>query len=111
EVVEPLSAEAEGRDHLSSLTLLVYTRDDTSLDQFDCAIGKEFGVDAEIAVAAQKRQYGVRYGTDSGLERGTVGDALSDKCTYSKIERTRLFRRDLDECAIGHAPPRYLRQV
>ena len=111
EVVEPLRTEAERRDHLAPLPLLVHAGDHTALDEIDRAVREEFGVDAEVSMVAQERQDRVGHGTDAGLQGGAVGDPLGDECADAEIGIAGRFRCNFDERAIGDAPRSDLREV
>ena len=62
------------------------------LDQVDHPVGDQLGVDAEVAVIAQRGEHGVGDGADPGLDGRPVGHPLGDQRRDRMVEPVRLDR-------------------
>ena len=56
------------------MDLLPRVVDNAALEEGHQTVGEHLGVDAEVAVAIERRQDGVGYGADAHLQRRTVVD-------------------------------------
>ena len=57
---------------------------DAALDEVDDPVGQQLGVDAEVAVVAQRVEHRVRDAADPDLQRRAVGDALHDGAAIAR---------------------------
>ena len=59
--------------------LLVGPGHHAALDEVHDPVGEQLGVDADVAVVAQKGEHRGGHAADAHLQRGAVGDALDDQ--------------------------------
>ena len=82
EVVQAFRAHQERGHELARVALLSRPGDDAGLDEVDDRVREHLGVDAEVALVAERQRGGGRDAADAELEGGAVrhevGDELAD---------------------------------
>ena len=63
---------------------------DTRTRQVDDAVGDQLGMDAEVAMVAQRRHDRVGDRADAGLDRGPVGHPFGDELGDALVDRRRI---------------------
>ena len=110
-VVEALGPEAERRLDLVAPQPLVDAGDRAAIDEIDDAVGQQLGVDAEVAVVAQRLEHGVGDPADADLQRRPVGDVLDDGGRDRPVAVVRLRGRHLHQRPVRLAPAQQLGRV
>ena len=80
---------------LPAVALLARAGDDAGLDEIDDRVGEHLGVDAEVALVAERERGGGRDAADAQLERGAVGDELGDVLADPPLDVAELADRVL----------------
>ena len=71
-----LRADHEGGDDLAAVDLLARAGHDAGLDQVDHAVGEHLGVDAQVALVAQRAPRPLRDRPDPQLQGRAIRDQL-----------------------------------
>ena len=97
EVVELAGPHEEGGHELARVDRLLFVRDDAGLGQGHHAVGEHLRVDAQVLLALQEEQHGVRDGADAHLERRAVLDEFRHILADGLLEIADDGRLELDE--------------
>src|SRR5262245_9595365 len=108
---QPPRADRARGDDLVPVRSLARARDDALLDEVDEPIREQLRVNAELAVAIEQPQHGVRHGADASLERRTVRDTFGDQRCDATVDVRRGARGQLNHRSVRGTPAGELAHV
>jgi len=76
EIIQTLGAQHKPGDDLAGMQRFGPAVDHALLHQINHTIGKQLGVNAQVAVPGQQTQHRIRHPADPGLERRAIRDQI-----------------------------------